>query len=80
MQSASQNDLVIEDIEIPCGQPVIPQQMVTKVHVQNIPPEFRNIGLQYYLEKVMQNQVTCKVELFHTDGLAIFQPPIGTFF
>lgn len=80
MQSASQNDLYVEDLEVPCGQPIISQpQLVTNVHVQNIPPEFRNIGLKYYLEKVMQNQVTCKVEQFNADAVAIFQPPIGNY-
>jgi hypothetical protein len=78
-QSASQGDLYVEDIETPCGQPTIPHppQLVTNVHVQNIPPEFRNIGLKYYLEKLMLSEVTCKVEQFNADALAMFQPPIG---
>ncbi len=79
VQSASQGDLCVEDIEAPCGQPTVPQQsqLVTNVHVQNIPPEFRNIGLKYYLEKLMPNEVICKVEQFNADALAVFQPPIG---
>lgn len=75
MQSAMQNDMNIEDIEVPCGQPTT--EMVSRVHVQNIPPEFRNIGLKYYLEKVMQNEVTCKVDIFNADAVAVFKPPIG---
>ena len=72
------NDMSIEDIEIPCGQPINVRQLTTKVHVQNIPPKYRNIGLQYYLERVMQNEAGCKVELFNADGVATFQPAIGT--
>lgn len=67
----------MEDIEIPCGQPLAPQQLVTKVHIQNIPPEYRNIGLRYFLEKVMQNEVSCNVELFRADGVATFHRAIG---
>lgn len=79
VQSTILNDLNIEDLEVPCGQPTANQeQMVTNVHVQNIPPEFRNIGLKYYLERVMQSEVTCKVEQFNADAVAVFQPPIGT--
>ena len=78
VQSASQGDLFVEDLEAPCGQPTTPQpQLVTNVHVQNIPPEFRNIGLKYYLEKLMPNEVTCTVEQFNADALAVFQPAIG---
>lgn len=73
------NDLYIEDIEVPCGQPMTTRQLVTKVHVQNIPQEFRNIGLQYYLERVMQGEASCKVELFDADGIATFHPQIGIF-
>ena len=73
------DDLYVEDIEAPCGQPVLAQQFVTKVHIQNIPPEFRNVGLQYYLEKVMKNKVSCAVEFYHMDGIATFDRPIGTF-
>ena len=78
VQSASQGDLFVEDLEAPCGQPTTPQpQLVTNVHVQNIPPAFRNIGLKYYLEKLMQNEVTCTVEQFSADAVAVFQPAIG---
>ena len=78
VQSASQGDLYVEDLEAPCGQPTISQpQLVTNVHVQNIPPEFRNIGLKYYLEKLMLSVVTCTVEQFNADAIAVFQPPIG---
>lgn len=79
--SVPQNDLYVEDLEAPCGQPVI--NKVSKIHVQNIPSQFRHISLHYYLEKVMENQVTCEVELFNADGVATFRPPVGmtlTFF
>ena len=76
--SLSPDDLYIEDIEVPCGQPVIHQQLVSKVLVQNIPAEYRNIVLQYYLEKLVHNSANCKLELFQVDGVATFQPPIGT--
>ena len=66
------NDLYVEDI-------ALTQQFVTKVHIQNIPPEFRNIGLQYYLEKLMRNEVSCEVNLYYVNGIAIFDRPIGTF-
>ena len=78
VQSAIQNDLNIEDIEVPCGQPVT-NMVRTNVHVQNIPPKFRNIGLKYYLEKVMGSAVTCEVEQFNADAIAVFQPPIGNY-
>lgn len=80
MQSASQSDLCVEDVEVPCGQPTIsPTQFVTNVHVQNIHPEYRNIGLKYYLEKLMPTNVTCKVDIFNADAVAVFHPPIGNY-
>lgn len=71
------DDMYVEDIEIPCGQPVSSQHLYCKVHVQNIPQEYRNIGLRYYLDKVMQNEVSCKVDMFKTDAIATFSHPIG---
>ena len=75
----SPDDLKIEDIEVPCGQPVVARRMVSKVYVQNIPAEYRNMVLQYYLEKLTHNQVSCRLELFRVDGVATFQPPVGMY-
>lgn len=51
--------------------------MVTQVLIEDVPPEYRHPVLRYYMEKLTNGKIACKVTLHGNRIAAAFQQPIG---
>ena len=51
--------------------------MVTQVLIDGVPPEFVNTGFQYYIQKLTNGKIACKVTLYGNRIAAEFQQPVG---
>ena len=51
--------------------------MVTQVLIEDVPPEYRHPVLRYYMEKLTNGKIACKVTLHGNCIAAAFQQPIG---